>query len=164
MPEMPPPRPRPRFRAVSFGGVLRVALLALAPLAAVASDSDCVDALYQVAVLEQQRPVFKQATDGTRRYLDDADRPAELARLRALRDANCSDDPETRESQQQRAEELMAALSRQCAEARDKLAAYEDPATHTPDDQIERQRAFVERHCRGGERTDLWLGDWIRGR
>jgi hypothetical protein len=58
----------------------------------------------------------------------------------------------------------MAALSRQCAEARDKLAAYEDPATHTPDDQIERQRAFVERHCRGGERTDLWLGDWIRGR
>ena len=132
------------------------------PADAAARDRACVDALYQVALLNQQRPVFRQAPDGSRRYLEDAARPAELERLLGVRDANCSDDPGTRRSQEQRAEELMMALSRRCAEARDKLANYEDPATHTPDDQIERQRAFVERYCRGGERTDVWLGDWIR--
>jgi hypothetical protein len=125
-------------------------------------DGACVDALYQVALLNQQRPVFKLAADGSRRYLDDSDRPAELERLQRVRDANCAEEPGTRKSQEQRAGELMVALSRRCAEARDKLANYEDPATHTPDDMIERQRAFVAGYCRGGERTDLWIGDWIR--
>jgi len=127
-----------------------------------ANDRTCVDALYQIELLNQRRPVFKLAADGSRRYLDDADRPAELERLQGVRDAYCDNDPGTRKSQEQRAGELMVALSRRCAEARDKLANYEDPATHTPDDMIERQRAFVDGYCRGGERTDLWIGDWIR--
>lgn len=125
-------------------------------------DAACVDALYQVELLGQQRPVFRQAPDGTRVYLADADRPAELQRLLRERDANCSDDPAVRAAQQRRSNELMISLSRQCAEARDKLANYEDPDTHTPDDVIERQRARVEQYCRGSERLDLWLGDWIR--
>ena len=152
-PTPPPPRPAPAPPAATPAE----------PTAdGAASDRTCVDALYQITLLNQQRPVFKQAASGSRRYLDDADRPAELERLQGMRDESCSDDPGTRGSQEQRAGELMVALSPRCAEARDKLANYEDPATHTPDDQIERQRAFVEQYCRGGERTDLWLGDWIR--
>ena len=129
---------------------------------AAAQDRACVDALYQITLLNERRPVFKQAADGSRRYIEDAERPAELARLLGMRDQSCSDDPTTRRSQAQRADQLMLAMSPGCAEARDKLANYEDPATHTPDDQIARQRAFVEQKCRGGERIDLWLGDWIR--
>ncbi len=125
-------------------------------------DQACVDALYQVALLTEKRPVFKQAADGTRQYLDDAARPAELKRLEDIRDATCSEDAATRKAQERRADELMIALSPGCAEARDKLASYEDPATRTPDDVIARQRALVERDCRGGERMDLWRGDWIR--
>ena len=129
---------------------------------AAAQDRGCVDALYQITLLNQRQPVFKQAADGSRRYIEDTERPAELARLQRVRDQACSDDPTTRRSQEQRAGQLMIAMSPRCAEARDELANYEDPATHTPDDQIARQRAFVEQHCRGGERTDLWQGDWIR--
>lgn len=125
-------------------------------------DQACVDALYQVALLTEKRPVFKQAADGTRLYLEDAARPAELKRLQDVRDATCSNDAGTLGSQERRADELMIALSPGCAEARDKLASYEDPATRTPDDVIARERAFVEQNCRGGERTDLWRGDWIR--
>jgi hypothetical protein len=127
-----------------------------------AKDRACVDALYQVTLLNQRQPVFKQAADGSRRYIEDAERPAEIARLHAVRDLNCSDDPATQRSQAQRASQLMIAMSPRCAEARDELANYEDPATHTPADQIARQRAFVERNCSGGERIDLWRGDWIR--
>jgi hypothetical protein len=129
---------------------------------AAAQDRACVDALYQITLLNERRPVFKQAADGSRRYIEDAERPAELARLLGMRDQSCSDDPTTRRSQAQRADQLMFAMSPGCAEARDKLANYEDPATHTPNSQIERQRAFVEQRCRGGERIDLWRGDWIR--
>lgn len=130
----------------------------------VGQDRACVDALYQIELLNQRQPVFKQAADGSRRYIEDTERPAEVARLEAVRDQNCSDDPATRHSQVQRAGQLMVAMSPRCAEARDQLASYEDPATHTPDDQIARQRAFVERNCGGGERIDLWRGDWIRVR
>jgi hypothetical protein len=131
---------------------------------AAAQDQTCVEALYQVTLLNRQQPVFKLAADGSRRYLEDAERPAELARLELVRDATCSDDPATRQSQARRADQLMIAMSPKCAEARDKLANSEDPATHTPDDQIARERAFVEQNCRGGERLDLWRGDWIRVR
>jgi len=129
---------------------------------AAAQDRACVDALYQITLLNERRPVFKQAADGSRRYIEDSERPAELARLQRVRDQTCSDDPTTRRSQEQGAGQLMFAMSPGCADARDKLANYEDPATHTPDSQIERQRAFVEQKCRGGERIDLWRGDWIR--
>lgn len=132
------------------------------PVEAAAQDRACVDALYQITLLNQRQPVFMQAADGSRRYIADAERPAELARLLGVRDRTCSDDPTTRRSQEQGAGQLMVAMSPRCAEARDKLANYEDPATHTPEDQITRERAFVEQNCRGGERIDLWRGDWIR--
>jgi hypothetical protein len=128
----------------------------------VVQDRACVDALYQITLLNQRLPVFKQAAGGSRHYIEDAERPAEIARLQGVRDQNCSEDPATQRSQVQRAGQLLGAMSPRCAEARDELASYEDPATHTPDDKIERQRAFVEQNCRGGERTDLWRGDWIR--
>ena len=125
-------------------------------------DGACVDALYQIALLRERQPIFRQAADGSRLYLEDSARPAELRRLEAVRDTSCSSDPEMFKSQEARARRLMVALSRNCAEARDKLANYQDPSTHTPKDQVERQREWVARNCAGGPRTDVWLGDWIR--
>jgi hypothetical protein len=81
-------------------------------------DGACVDALYQITLLRERRPVFKQAADRSRRYLEDAARPAELRRLEAARDASCSSDPEVLKSQEARARRPMVALSRNRAEAR----------------------------------------------
>ena len=84
------------------------------------ADGRCVDALYQIALLHMQRRVFKPGPDGERRYLENDDRPAEVARL-SRRDENCSANPELRASQEARAHVLMRALSRGCADARAKL-------------------------------------------
>lgn len=145
-PPSPPPKPAP----------------AVPPDDTAARDSACVDALYQIALLNEKQPVYKPLAGGKRHYIDDPERPAEIERLQALRDANCSEDSATIQAQQRRARDLMFAMSRNCLEALDKLANYEDPATRTPNDQIERQRAFVAQYCRGAERTDLWRGDAFR--
>jgi len=166
-PAAQPPTPKPSAAPAPAPAKETPALPATAPAppdAQATNDASCVDALYQLELLGQRRPVFKLAPDGSRRYLDDDARPAEIGRLQALRDASCSTDPAMRRSQQQRAAVLMIALSPNCAEARDKLASYQDPASRTPDDVIERQLTYVEQYCRDGDRTDLWLGDWIRVR
>lgn len=145
-PPSPPPKPAPAVPADDTA----------------AKQGACVDALYQIALLNEKQPVYKPLAGGKRHYIDDPERPAEIERLQTLRDANCSEDPATFQAQQRRARDLMFAMSRNCLEALDKLANYEDPATHTPDDQLERQRAFVAQYCRGAERTDLWRGDAFR--
>jgi hypothetical protein len=54
------------------------------------ADRRCVEALYELALLEGKYKVYKPAAGDARTYLDDADRPAEIARLQAVRDASCS--------------------------------------------------------------------------
>jgi hypothetical protein len=41
-----------------------------------------------------------------------------------------------------------------------------DPSTRTPDSDIERQRTYLQEHCPGAGRDDLWMADWmfVRGR
>jgi len=129
-----------------------------------ARDRACVDALYQVELLGQQRRAFRPGPGGTRLYLEDEARPAELERLSRLRDANCSKDPATRDSQQRRAAELAVTLSPDCQTARGKLELMLDPATRTPKSEVERQRDYLREHCPGEDRTDLWMADWMAGR
>jgi hypothetical protein len=126
-----------------------------------ADDGKCVDALYQIALLSEKRRVFKPGPGGTREYIDDADRPAEIERLSRERDENCSNDPETRKSQDVRADRLMEALSPDCQSAREKLLDMQSPSTRTPPSEIERQRVYLEEHCPGPDRTDLWMADWM---
>jgi len=124
-------------------------------------DGKCVDALYQVDLLGQKRRVFKPGPDGTRHYIDDADRPAEIERLGRQRDENCSDDPAERKAQELRAGQLMQSLSPDCQSAREDLQDMQSPSTRTPESEIERKRQYVKDHCPGEDRTDLWMADWM---
>ena len=54
----------------------------------------CVDALFQLEVLAGDWKVYKPGPGNDRTYLNDRDRPAEIARLSSERDANCSDEAE----------------------------------------------------------------------
>jgi hypothetical protein len=126
-----------------------------------ADDARCVDALYQIALLNEKRRAFKPGPGGTRVYIDDADRPAELERLGRERDENCSSDAATRKSQDLRADELMQGLSPDCQSAREKVLDAQSPSTRTPPSDIERYRAYVGEHCPGEDRSDLWMADWM---
>lgn len=126
-----------------------------------ADDQACVDALYQIELLSLKRRAFRPGPGGTRTYIEDAARPAELERLRRQRDANCSEDVETRKSQERRAAELAVTLSPDCQSARDKLELLLGPDTRTPKEDIERQREYLRTHCPGEVRTDLWMADWM---
>jgi hypothetical protein len=124
-------------------------------------DGKCVDALYQINLLGEKRRVFKPGPDGTRDYIDDADRPAEIERLGRQRDENCSADPAERKAQDLRADQLMESLSPDCQSAREDLQDMQSPSTRTPASEIERKRQYVSDHCPGEDRTDLWMADWM---
>lgn len=159
-PSAPPTRVQPQI--VPAPQPARPASAATAAVEdAAAEDARCVDALYQIDLLTEKRRAFKPGPGGTRVYLADADRPAELERLGRERDESCSDDAQMRRSQQWRAAALMQALSPDCQSAREKLQDMQSPSTRTPDSEIERQRTYVAEHCPGPERTDLWMADWM---
>jgi hypothetical protein len=126
-----------------------------------ADDRKCVDALYQIKLLNEKRRAFKRGPGDTRIYIDDADRPAEIERLIRERDENCSDDPETRMSQVRRADQLMESLSPDCQSSLEKLQDALSPSTRTPESEVERWRQYLEEHCPGGDRSDLWMADWM---
>jgi hypothetical protein len=126
-----------------------------------ARDRACVDALYQIALLSEKRRAYRPGPGGTRTYLEDDARPGELERLRRERDASCSDDPATRGSQERRAAQLAETLSPDCQTSRGKLELMLDPATRTPESEIERQRDYLKEHCPGEDRNDLWMADWM---
>lgn len=149
---LPPRQPAPEPRARSQQG---------GSDAGAADGLRCVDALYQIALLNQHRRVFKPGPEGARRYLDNADRPAELERLHRIRDQSCSADPEARAAQQGEATRLMLALSQKCSAARWKLERMQDPDSHAVHQDLAEQREFVEKYCPEAERPGVWLGDWV---
>lgn len=144
--------------------LLAAAIAGLAPAAAVALDTDrdarCVDALFQLQVLQGDWKVYKAGPGDQRSYLDDRDRPAEIERLAGERDAHCSDDPGVRASQQRRASELFQSMSPDCREAREKLVNLQRPTARSAPSDIEKQQAWIAAHCPGPPRDDVWLADW----
>jgi len=73
----------------------------------------CVDALEQVAALQAMSPVYKISDDGPQ-FIDDADRPKEIARLQKIIDTSCSTKPKERSRQESEAlkKDLSAKLKR----------------------------------------------------
>jgi len=143
--------------------------VALAPNIGLCDDavsSPCVNALEQLATLKTWVPVYKQLSGDQRNYLKDSDRPAELARVRALAASACSKGPGVRTTQQAAAERLHTARSPECAIERDKLTAMEDPDSLEADDSVADQRDLVARQCPTIQLTDVWLLDmvWVRPR
>jgi hypothetical protein len=121
----------------------------------------CVDALFQLEVLAGDWKVYKPGPGNDRTYLNDRDRPAEVARLSSERDANCSDEPSVLASQKQRASELFEALSPGCREAREKLQNLQRPTAHSAPSDIEKQKSYIAAHCPDASRDGVWLADWI---
>ena len=81
-------RPPGTGKKIKFTGLLLLGL-ALLPFAALADQapvSVCVNALEQVETLQIVAPVYMLTGVQKRRFLADADRMAELARLKAIRD------------------------------------------------------------------------------
>ena len=141
-----------------------LALVAVAPGPCVALDADddarCVDALFQLQVLQGDWKVYKAGPGDERSYLGDRDRPAEIERLARERDARCSNDPGVLVSQQRRASELFQAMSPDCREAREKLSNLQRPTARSAPSDIEKQQAWIAAHCPGEPREGLWLADW----
>ena len=124
----------------------------------------CVEAIYQLELLNQKRPIFKLSADRARLYLEDEDRPNEISRLTILRDEYCSTDPGARNRQLERAQEIGIALSRSCDAAHEAIERMQQPGANPDEIKLERHLLYVEAFCPGIESNDLWLGDWIRVR
>lgn len=134
------------------------------PISGESASSACVDALEQLAALAQQAPAYKQLDRDERRYLDDADRPAEITRLQDIVTASCSADRTMRAAEEAAAYRLLVARSPECAIERDKLSAMQSANSREPRDSIEAQRKIVTEQCPLVKTRDVWLLQmvWLR--
>jgi hypothetical protein len=119
--------------------------------------SQCVDALEQIAALKQLAPAYKQLDGDERHYLDDADRPAEIARLQKIVSASCSTATQARAAEEAEAGRLLVARSPECAFERDKLSAMERPDSREAPASVTAQRKLVSEQCPLVEQRDVWL-------
>jgi hypothetical protein len=123
--------------------------------------SNCVNALEQLSALQRFAPVYKQLGGDRRQYLDDGDRPAEIARIQKIIAGTCSLDPKTRATQQAAADRLHTARSPECTFEREKLLLMEKPGSRDPADDVEYQRVLVTKQCPTVPMTDVWLVQMI---
>jgi hypothetical protein len=123
--------------------------------------SDCVNALEQLSALQAFAPVYKQLGGDRRQYLDDGDRPAEIARIQKIIAGTCSKDPKTRATQQAAADRLHTARRPECAFEREKLLMMEKPDSRDPADDVQYQRALVAKDCPIVPMSDVWLVQMI---
>jgi hypothetical protein len=119
--------------------------------------SDCVDALEQLSAVQTSAPVYKQLDGDRRQYLDDGDRPAEIARIQKIIAGTCSKDPKTRATQQAAADRLHTARSEGCVDTRERLRMAEKRGSRDPEDYVEYLRAQVAKDCPTVPMSDVWL-------
>lgn len=137
--------------------------LALLPHAVAADQkpvSVCVEALEQLESLQTLAPVYK-LTGQERKYIADADRPAEVARLKAIAAESCSAKPKTRQREESEAKQLHLMRSPGCMEDRERLSIMEKKASRTPEDDLARTRKRVEADCPYLDLSNVWLVQWV---
>ncbi len=138
--------------------------LALPPHVAQADQSPasmCVEALEQLETLQTLVPVYKLMGGQERQYLADADRPAEVARLKIIVGRSCSADPKIRRGEESEAERLHLARSPDCMEEREELSLMVKPDSRSPADDIAEQRKQVAAQCPAVGLSNVWLIHWI---
>ena len=141
--------------------LLGLALLPHAVPADQAPASVCVDALEQLEALRTIAPVYKLMRRQGRQYLADADRPAEIARLKAIVAGSCSAGPKHRQREESEAEQLHLARSPGCMQDRDGLSMMERRDARTPEDDLAKTRKRVAAQCPDVNLSDVWLVEWI---
>jgi len=119
--------------------------------------SVCVEALEQLETLQTAAPVYKLTGGQERQYLADADRPAEVARLKTIVAGSCGAEPEIRRREESEAEHLHLARSPGCMEDRDRLSMMEKPGSRTPEDDLARLRKRVAARCADVDLSNVWL-------
>ena len=138
--------------------------LALLPHAVLANQAHvpvCVDALEQLEALQTVAPVYKLTGGQRRQYIADADRPAEVARLKTIVADSCSAKPKHRQREESEAEQLHFVRSPGCMQDRDRLSMMERKDARTPEDDLARTRKRVLAQCPDVDLTDVWLVEWI---
>ena len=138
-----------------------LALLPLTVQADQTSASSCVNALEQLATLHALAPVYKLSGAYQRQYLADADRPAEVARLKTVVTESCSAKPRLKKREQSEVQQLHLARSPACMQDRDRLAMMERTGARTPEEDLARTRNRVVAKCPDVDLTDVWLIEWI---
>jgi hypothetical protein len=123
--------------------------------------SACVEALEQLETLQTFSPVYKLTEGQKPQYLADADRPAELARIKAVVEESCSAKPDVRLREESDAKQLHLARSEGCVQDRDRLAIMEKPESRTPRDDLARHRKQVAAQCPQVDRSHGWLLQWV---
>jgi hypothetical protein len=141
--------------------LLGLALLPHAVLADQAPVSVCVNALEQLEALHTVAPVYKSVGVHERKYLADADRPAEVARLKAIVARSCSAKPKHRLREASEADQLHLVRSPKCMQDRDRLSMMEKRDARTPEDDLARTRKRVLAQCPDVDLSDVWLVEWI---
>lgn len=141
--------------------LLGLALLPHAILADQAAVSVCVNALEQLEALKTVAPVYKLTGGQKREYVADADRPAEVARLKTIVADSCSAKPKHRQREESEAEQLHLMRSPGCMQDRDRLSMMERNDARTPEDDLARTRNRVLAQCPDVDLTDVWLVEWI---
>jgi hypothetical protein len=141
--------------------LLGLALLPQAVLADQEPVSVCVDALEQLEALKTAAPVYKLAGSRERQYLADADRPAEIARLKTIVAGSCSPKPKHRQREESEAKQLHLVRSPECMQDRDRLSMMERKDARTPEDDLARTRQRVLAQCPAVDLSDVWLVEWI---
>lgn len=123
--------------------------------------SRCVEARYQLLVLERRGRAFKLRPNWTRGYLEDVDRPVEISRLDKLVKEHCDTDTKSVQQQNVRILEIKDALNIRCIAAREKLQKSKDPAANIDKRKVNEAKQYIELQCPDTELHDLWIGDWI---
>jgi hypothetical protein len=141
--------------------LLGLALFPLAVLADQAPVSVCVDALEQLEALKTVAPVYKLTRSQERQYLADANRPAEIGRLRTIVAGSCSTKPKHRQREDSEAEQLHLVRSPGCMQDRDRLSMMEKKTARTPEDDLARTRERVLTQCPAADLSNAWLVEWI---
>lgn len=141
--------------------LLGLALLPPAAKADQAPVSACVEALEQVETLQTLAPVYRLTTGQHRQYIGDADRPAEIARLKTAIASFCSANQKTQLQDRFAAKQLHFARSPGCMQDRDRLAMMERDNAHTPEDDLARTRKRVLAQCPDVALSQVWLIEWI---
>jgi hypothetical protein len=151
-----PPLERNQMKYTSLL-LLGLALLPHAVQANQTSVSVCVEALEQLKTLHLAAPVYKLNEGQERQYLADADRPAEVDRLKTIVTESCSAEPDIRRGEESEAEHLHIARSPGCMGDRDILSTMEKPESRTPEDDIARHRKRVAARCPDVDLSNVWL-------
>jgi hypothetical protein len=141
--------------------LLGLLLLPYAVRADQTSVSVCVEALEQLETLQTVAPVYKLTGGQHRQYIDDADRPAEVARLKTIIADSCSAKPKHKLREESEAQQLHLVRSPGCMQDRDRLSMMERKNARTPEDDLARTRKRVLAQCPVVDLTDVWLIEWI---